>query len=110
MTSAPPRFYLMGTKYGRSEDVLPQMVLDGVISTGFVRAIDLSPIVGKEYSEALDWIRVQIPQESGVAKNTLARFAAMKPGDLVALKAHSAPHGAQPVSYTHLTLPTNREV
>lgn len=96
MTNAPPRFFLIGTKYGRSEDVLPRMILDGVISTGFVSGLDLSPIVGKEYSEALAWIREQIPQESGVAKNTLARFASMKPGDLVALKSHSAPHGTQP--------------
>jgi len=90
-----PRFYLIGTKYGRSEDVLPRMVLDGVISTGFVDTLDLSPIVGKAYRDSLDWVKTQIPDESPAAKNTLARFATMRPGDLVALKAHSAPHGSQ---------------
>lgn len=94
--TASPRFYLIGTKYARSQDVLPQMILDGVISTGFGDDLDLSPVVGKDYDAALAWINSQIPQESGVAKNTLARFAGMKPGDVVALKAHSAPNGSQP--------------
>lgn len=91
-----PSFYLIGTKYGRSQDVLPQMILDGVVSTGFVDHLDLSQIVGKGYVAARHWIEGRIPQESGIAKNTLARLAAMKPGDLVALKAHSAPHGDKP--------------
>ncbi len=94
--TASPRFYLIGTKYDRSQDVLPRMILDGVISTGFVDALDLSPIVGKGYAAARAWIDGQIPQESGVAKNTLARFAGMRPGDVVAVKAHSAPRGSQP--------------
>lgn len=88
-----PRFYLIGTKYARSVNVLPQMIRDGVVSTGFVDDLDLSPIIGKDYSETLDWIRVQIPQETSDAKATLALFACMRPGDLVALKAHSAPDG-----------------
>lgn len=95
MTPAP-RFYLIGTKYARSKDVLPRMVLDGVISTGFVQELDLTPIIGTKYPTAHSWIEAHVPHESGVAKNTLARFAGMKPGDVVALKAHSAPQGSQP--------------
>ena len=91
-----PRFFLIGTKYARSLDVLPRMILDGVISTGFADDLDLAPIIGKDYPDARHWIDAKIPQESDVAKRTLARFAGMKPGDLVALKAHSAPHGNQP--------------
>jgi hypothetical protein len=94
MTSSP-RFYVIGTKYARLQDVLPRMIMDGVISTGFVRDLDLTPIIGKGYPVAHSWVEAQIPHESGVAKNTLARFAGMKPGDVVALKAHSAPQGSQ---------------
>ena len=94
MTSSPC-FYLIGTKYARSENVLPRMVLDGVISTGFVHELDLAPILGKDYQAAHAWIEAQIPHESRVAKSTLARFATIKPGDVVALKAHSAPQGSQ---------------
>lgn len=72
------------------------MILDGVISTGFVADLDLRPIVGKDYTTARAWIADQIPQSTGVAKNTLARFAGMKPGDLVALKSHSAPNRSKP--------------
>ena len=94
--TASPRFYLIGTKYARSQDVLPRMVLDGVISTGFVHDLDLTPIIGKDYPAAHAWVEAKIPTESGVAKNTLARFAGIKPGDVVALKSHSAPQGSQP--------------
>lgn len=96
VNNTAPKFYLIGTKYGRAEDVLPRMIRDGVISTGFAKELDLSPIVGKKYSEALRWLESRIPQQSGLGKNTLARFATIKPGDLVALKAHSAPRGTQP--------------
>lgn len=89
------RFYLIGTKYGRSEDVLPEMVSDGVISTGFVDTLDLSPIIGKDHALACSWIDKQIPNESSTARKTLALFAGIRPGDVVALKAHSAPRGSQ---------------
>lgn len=91
-----PKFYLMGTKYARTHDVLPLMLKNRVISTGFISGIDLSPIVGFEYSEAKQWLDKRAPKESTEAKNTLARFISMKPGDIVALKAHSAPIGKSP--------------
>jgi len=94
--ASSPRFYLIGTKYARSQDVLPQMIMDGVISTGFVDDLDLSSVVGKDYTAALSWIAAQTPQSDGIAKNTLARFAGMKPGDIVALKSHGAPNGKIP--------------
>lgn len=93
--TAFPHFYIIGTKYGRSKDVLPRMVLDSAISTGFVNNIDLTPIIGEDFHTAQSWVESRIPQESGVAKNTLARFAGIKPGDVVALKSHSAPQGSK---------------
>lgn len=93
--STSPNFYVIGTKYARLEDVLPAMILHGVISTGFAEAVDLTPILGKSHSDALAWLEKKAPDESGSAKGTLARFAGIKPGDVVALKAHSAPNGNQ---------------
>lgn len=71
------------------------MILHGVISTGFAEKVDLTPIIGKSYDNALTWLEKKIPDESDTAKRTLARFAGIKPGDVVALKAHSAPIGNQ---------------
>jgi len=92
-----PNFFLIGTKYDRSQNVLPRMIMEGVISTGFnTPELDLSPIIGKDYQEASAWIQNTIPNASGIAKSTLARFAGVQPGDVIALKSHSAPQGGKP--------------
>jgi hypothetical protein len=72
------------------------MISDGVISTGFAHDLDLTPIIGKNYPEAHTWLQNQLPNASGIAKNTLARFAGIQPGDVIALKSHSAPQGGKP--------------
>ena len=88
-----PKFYVIGTKYSRTDNVLPLMLSHGVISTGFAGAINLERIMGQDFRTALASIKALIPNASGVAKNTLARFAGIKPGDIIALKSHSAPNG-----------------
>ncbi len=89
-------FYIIGTKYARSEDVLPRMLMDSVVSTGFAPALDLAPVIGMDYENTRAWVDRAVPTESRVARSTLARFAGLRPGDLVALKAHSAPRGTTP--------------
>lgn len=93
MINTKPNFYIIGTKYSRSKNMLPTMLLEGVISTGFSHDFDLTPIFGENYETALAFINLKIPHEKGVARNTLARFAGIKPGDIIALKSHSAPNG-----------------
>lgn len=93
--STEPRFFIVGTKYAREDDMLPCMVSHGVVSTGFVGDVDLSQLVGMTYTDALASIKHRLPNEKSVAKRTLAHFVSLRPGDVIALKAHSAPLGKQ---------------
>lgn len=94
--STEPRFFIIGTKYARAHDKLRLMELHGVVSTGFVKSEDLSPLIGKTYEQALKSLSALLPKETFLARNTLARFISLRPGDIIALKAHSAPLGKQP--------------
>jgi len=87
------RFYIVGTKYGGVRDQLPSMVAAGVIATGFARRADLRRLLGRERMQIEADLRRRLPHENGVSRNTLARLLCLRPGDLVALKAHSSPRG-----------------
>ncbi len=91
----PSAFYLIGSKYGGEHDVLPDMLAKGVICTGFANHIDLSEIIGGDWAENRRWLQQKIPAATSTAKGTLAMFASLRPGDLVAVKAHSAPNGTK---------------
>ena len=94
--SGEPRFFIIGTKYARAHDMLPLMLHYRVVSTGFAGDVDLGHLVGK----GSDVIRYEldklIPEEAPLAKSTLVRFLGMRPGDIVALKSHSAPRQSEP--------------
>ncbi|PVY78447.1 hypothetical protein C8D92_102494 [Tamilnaduibacter salinus] len=96
MTKLEPSYYIIGTKYGRTDDMLPLMLENEVVSTGFASEFDLSDLVGMDEESLRSELEQRMPEESGDAKSTLAKFLALRPGDLVALKAHSAPSGSRP--------------
>ena len=96
MPSAP-RYFLVGTKYGPdAEDMLPSMVTAGVISVGFAHSTDVGHLIGATYEDALEKLRELLPEERADATTTLAKFVGIRPGDLIALKAHGAPRGHEP--------------
>tara|TARA_B100000530_G_C15886995_1_gene459838 strand:+ start:202 stop:1134 length:933 start_codon:yes stop_codon:yes gene_type:complete len=88
-----PRFYLIGTKYAKSHnlDILPKLLEHGIISIGFFKDLDLNPIIGADFNQAKEWVQEKAPHRNQIAINSLARFAGIRPGDIVALKSHSAP-------------------
>src|ERR1700730_12738039 len=92
----PPRFFIVGTKYGRSQDVFPQMERDSVVCTGFATGENLAASVGKNAGEIRKSLELKLPGESSHARNTLALLLSMKPGDIVAVKSHSAPRHTEP--------------
>jgi hypothetical protein len=87
----PPRFFIIGTKYGRTRDMLPSMLENGVISTGFADDLDLSDLVGQGLEHTRKALDQVAEGETSASKNTLARFLNLRPGDIIALKSHSAP-------------------
>ena len=92
-----PNFYIVGTKYGKNAvDMLPLMVEKGVVSTGFANTTNLLHLLGQPYESALSAIRELLPNERADASTTLARFLNIRPGDLIALKAHGSPVGRDP--------------
>lgn len=90
-----PEFYIIGTKYGRTEDVLPMMLQHQVVSTGFAANIDLSDLIGLDRKVVMPELDKRVPPGEREAKSALAKFLELKPGDVIALKAHSAPAGTQ---------------
>lgn len=96
MSKPAPRYYIIGTKYGRTDDMLPLMLENEVVSTGFASELDLSDLVGIDEEGLRTELEQRMPEESGDAKSTLAKFLALRPGDLIALKSHSAPSGSRP--------------
>ncbi len=73
--------------------MLPEMLKRGVVAMDFASNEDFRELVSLD-ANAIDLALDQrIPSESTVARNTLTRFLGMRPGDIVALKSHSAPRG-----------------
>jgi hypothetical protein len=69
------------------------MVAAGVISVGFAHSTDVGDLIGATFKDALERLRELLPNERADATTTLARFVGIRPGDLIALKAHGAPRG-----------------
>lgn len=91
-----PRYYIVGTKYGRERDVLPLMIEHSVISTGFAADVDLRRLVGAGKPKIEARLRALLPESEHGGVQTLVRFLGIRPGDLIALKAHSAPIQQRP--------------
>lgn len=89
------RYFLIGTKYGRSEDVLPQMQRLGVISTGFSANVEIGDLFGEPCDVVRQKLKERLSDPLPEAFRTLSLLTEMRPGDIVALKAHSAPRGRQ---------------
>lgn len=90
-------YYIIGSKYGNQtdgfDDVLPSMLEKGVISTGFASDEDMHDFVGKRHEIIIDHLKSKSASQKSYS--TLKHFLNLKPGDLVAVKIHSAPSGTQ---------------
>jgi hypothetical protein len=91
-----PRCYIVGTKYGRTLDMLPEMVSVGVVATGFASDVDLRRCFSNNSETVRERLDRLLPSETGTARGSLARFLALRPGDIIALKSHSAPDRSRP--------------
>lgn len=90
-------YYIIGSKYGNQtegfDDVLPLMLKKGVIATGFDSDEDMYEFIGKKHEIIINHLKEKSsPRES---YSSLKYFLNLKPGDLVAVKIHSAPSGKQ---------------
>lgn len=90
-------YYIIGSKYGNQtdgfDDVLPSMLEKGVISTGFDSDKNMHDFVGKKHEIIIDYLKSKSASQESYS--TLKHFLNLKPGDLIAVKIHSAPSGAQ---------------
>ncbi|MCG3823581.1 hypothetical protein [Photobacterium damselae] len=90
-------YYIIGSKYGNQsrgfDDILPLMLKKGVIATGFNWHEDMQEFVGKTHEVIISHLKEK--NESKESYYTLKHFLNLKPGDLVAVKIHSAPSGKQ---------------
>ncbi|WKE66984.1 hypothetical protein PVT67_07035 [Gallaecimonas kandeliae] len=90
-------YYIIGSKYGNQndgfDDVFPLMLEKGVISTGFNWGEDMCDFVGKKHEVIISHLKTK--SESKESYSTLKYFLNLMPGDLIAVKIHSAPSGKQ---------------
>jgi len=98
MNRIVPHFYIIGSKYGNQkdgfDDIFPEMVKRGVVATGFSWGEDLSHLIHKNKSEIVNYLKKK--GEKSDSYSTLKYFLNLKPGDLIAVKRHSAPSGKKP--------------
>lgn len=87
-------YYVIGSKYGGTDDVYPQMLKESVISMGFADQHDLSQLLGSNQSEIRDF--TEKIGESRSAYLALKYFLNLKAGDWIAVKADGSPKGKQP--------------
>jgi hypothetical protein len=76
--------------------MLPEMEKASVVATGFASHVDLQRCYSDDPQTVRECLARILPGETGTAKGTLARFLALRPGDMIALKAHSAPNRSRP--------------
>ena len=84
-------YYIVGTKYGRREDVYPDMIALSAVSVGFAGQIDLSEWYGAGEKNIVEYLRTL--GQSGTACHNLKRFLNIRSGDLIAIKRSGAPLG-----------------
>jgi len=84
-------YYIIGSKYGSTEDVFPDMLRENVISTGFARDYDLKELVGKSEEEIVGYLSKN--GEPPKSYNCLKKFLNIKPGDKIAVKSDGSPKG-----------------
>lgn len=89
------KHFIIGSKYGNQrhgfKDILPLMLQKGVIATGFNSNEDMQCFLGQTYKSITTYLRER--NEPKASCSTLRQFLNFKPGDLVAVKIHSAPSG-----------------
>lgn len=90
-------YYIIGSKYGKQSegfrDIFPSMLEKGVVATGFNWDEDLTHLIGKSHGYIINALKSK--SESQKSYSTLKHFLNLKPGDLIAIKIHSAPSGKQ---------------
>ncbi len=87
-------YYIIGSKYGRTTDVFPEMLQSSVIAVGYAMEHNLQELVGapqREIRKFLDSVN-----EEKKAYQTLRYFLNLKPGDWVAVKSSGSPKAGQP--------------
>lgn len=90
-------YYIIGSKYGNQakgfDDILPPMLEKGVIATGFNWNENMKEFIGESQTSIINHLKNK--SETKESYSTLKHFLNLKPGDLVAVKIHSAPSGKQ---------------
>jgi len=94
MDNKKPSYYIIGSKYGSTEDVFPQMFEQNVISTGFARVLDFKDYVAKPEYDITKYLSGKGEQSNSY--NCLKKFLNILPGDKIAVKADGNPKGNKP--------------
>ena len=95
-----------------AEQIVQQLVEAGVERIYGVVGDSLNPIVdavrrtGGSAKGGIDWVHVRHEEAGAFAASAEAQLT----GKLAVCAGSCGPGNLHPVSYTHLTLPTNREV
>lgn len=86
--------YIIGSKYGGSKDIFPEMYERGVVSTGLAKEMDLTPYMAMDHKNFKAALKSMGYDDN--AWNTLRYFKDLMPGDKIAVKADGSPKGSTP--------------
>lgn len=90
-------YYVLGSKYGGTQDMLPEMIDREVVATGFGDSTDFSFLRGlseKDMEHELKNINIDGGGKlTRPAVEALKHFLRLQPGDIIAVKASGNPKG-----------------
>ncbi len=88
-----PNYYLIGSKYGKNNDVdvFPKMLENKVVSVDFASHLDLSDFYLTDDAEIVEYLKEE--NEVRNSYNALKLFLNIKAGDKIAIKASGSPKG-----------------
>ena len=84
-------YYIVGTKYGRQQDVYPEMLERGAVSIGYSGKSDLRDWYGASEESIIEYLKSL--GQSNTAIYNLKLFLNIRPGDLIAIKRSGSPLG-----------------
>ncbi|WP_053405205.1 AAA family ATPase [Persicobacter sp. CCB-QB2] len=84
-------YYILGSKYGGSQDVFPAMLDGDFVCVGYANGTDLGGMLDRSSEEIVDFLKEK--GEAPAAYNCLKHFLKIKAGDKIAVKADGSPKG-----------------